>query len=185
MKPRLLLLALLVAPISSQALSPQDAALVRVEQEATRWTDWQPRAAEMESAYANDAIKNSAAPGRILNCLSSVDKIKAMAERRMSEWRNSRVAAWNAQAAAGTIATDEAARRAGFADRLFRMRMLLLYGNLVPRTIDECANGEDSRADEQLSAGAWALAASKKDFNLAEKELVRISGLSEEDAYPH
>lgn len=178
----LLLLAVLAAPASAGSpadLPPEEIALIRIEQKATAWQDWQVRSTQMENAYVQEAA--AASNDRSIYCFTQNDRAEVVLERNLRDWRESRLASWKAQAAAGTITEDESDRRAGFLDRLFKLRMLWVYGSMSPRIIQFCSDGDDEHAESHAADSKWGIAAFEKDFWLADKELRRISGLSEED----
>lgn len=186
MKTSLLALALLAGAVPSRAIAPQDLALITVEQAATHLNDCRLRAAQMESAFVDNAARKSSDPDGLLRCVAELDQFEAKKEREFREWHDSKIAAWNAQAVAGSITADEAERRAGFVDRIFQVRMLLLCGAYVPDQLDACSEGRDGKPNGRYLAGPqWGFAASYEDIELAQKELIRLSGLSREDVFVH
>jgi hypothetical protein len=186
MKTRLLILALLTLPLSSRAQTAGAEALARVEPQAARWIDWQLRAASMESDFMEHVTRDTKNPGSFAECLASFDKNEVATVRRFNDWRGSKIAGWKASAAAGSLSPDEAARRAGYVERLYRIRMLMFYGDLAPRVIDSCSVGADGKPNGRLFAGPeWGIAAPTTELHQAENELARQSGLSQEDAFTH
>lgn len=184
MKTRLLILALLAAPLSSRAQTSPAETLARVERAASSWMDWRIRAAQMESDFMDNAIRSSTDARPFAACLSSFDGYETRNVRRVDDWRGVELARWRGEAAAGTLSRDEADRRISYVDRLYRLRMLRFYGNLMPRSIDTCSVGVDGKSNGRLLAGpGWAIAFSEADLKAAEFELVERSGLAAEDAF--
>jgi hypothetical protein len=182
MKTRLLILALLAAPIPSRAQTSAET-LARVEREASSWIDWSIRAADMESAFVDGATRNMQDPKPSMQCLANFDQDEVTTVRRYNEWRGERLARWRSQAAVGAISKDEAERRASYVERLYKLRMLRVYAYLWPGSIDTCSLDADGRPNGRFLAGpGWAMFATKAYFDAAEQELIRRSGFSEEEA---
>jgi hypothetical protein len=179
-----ILLAALVLPLPLRAqISADQATLARVEPIAANWLEWRTRSEDMESAFRAKAAASDN-PGYYQGCPDWIDQAVVNSRRRFNDWLSSKTSSWRAQVTAGIMTPDESERRTSYAQRIYRVRLLTLYGNLVPRTIDSCVDEAKGGPGRVWAGPAWSIAASKNDLETAEYELVRESGLGDE-AFTH
>jgi len=76
----------------------------------------------------------------------------------------------------GKISQYERNRRTGIVSKIFKIRMLFIYGSMMPRILDECVI-EDGRQTGRLYAGTdWEIVFTQEEMKSLHDEYRNLSG---------
>jgi hypothetical protein len=161
-------------PAAAAEIPGVDEKLVaRLEADAVEWRKARSAALDMAAQFSNAAKGKE--PGYrefIENLLSRMDILERDGEtRRAALERKIR-----ADAASGKLSDRAAKKQLGFVDRVFRLRMLYLYGYLAPASISEFEKNW-----EWTDGPSWPPKLKEAEFHGVQAALIGRSTISKDD----
>jgi hypothetical protein len=149
-------------PAASQT-TVSDQRRAQIEAQAARWPEAKARALRgfqaMSAAIAADSrLDHARFQSHIDEAWEAALRIEAREQRRR-ELLEVRLEAEN-----GGVPTGEQARRSRALSRLFELRMLFTYGNLMPRIMDETVTEDGRQAGRALAGPDWQIDISQDEM---------------------
>lgn len=181
--------ALLAAALLLPSVAPAQVVRVawggnsRIEAKAADWRELRSAARRATAAIRASARDEGGADLEgVLARLDEAWDLCGRIETREMLHRDALAARLRAQATAGALTADEAARRLDYVDRVARVHMLLLYGNIMPRILDETWVDREQRPIGHRWAGPdWAVAVAQEQVTETLKALIAESGMAPAD----
>lgn len=176
-----LLIAGLALPVTAHAQAATRTT-AQVEALAAHWQDVQAETSRMDTEFRANIRRDS--PDQADGVLKQLDgdwAYRAKIVRGLQDWRSSLSARYRAQAVAGIMESSEAQRRVDYIERLFRLRMLQIYGNLTPLAFTEATDSDGNAVGNRWIGPSWRVAVELSDVRQAYQDLEAQSGIPTED----
>lgn len=153
---------------------------IQIESRASRWQEVKSKARRTKNEFLSTIAQDSrfdyrSFQGPIAEAWSICEGIE-QTERNRQEHLSRLL---DEELSKGEISLGERVRRGGIVAKIFQIRMLFTYGNLMPRILDEstAASGQQGR----LFAGPeWEVVLSQEEMNNLHGEYRKLSGFSSE-----
>lgn len=81
----------------------------------------------------------------------------------------------------GRISAQEKEKREKALTAIIQLRMLYVYGNLLPRILDESVVINGQRSGKQFAGSDWKIQVTEEEFKKLQSDYISASGFSKED----